>query len=221
MSAPRTSGVPLVVAPRDAFPDVVEGPGGPLDRWRPGDEVVLSRLVAQSVEHLKVFMAFAWDEPITLEARRALLESWDGSWRRGATAHYKVPDGAGAPCGLISLLHDMVPQEVAVGYWIVPSEEGRGRVTRAAALLVAEAFGRDEVDTVVITHDAANERSAAIPRRLGFARRRAETHGPWAGGGAFVTVRWEASRPWRPLELGYSAAKTPTGHETPVPPMPQ
>lgn len=210
---------------RTALPDVVVAGGFRLERWRPGDEAVLSALVAESIEHLKRFMAFAWDEPISLEARRDLLEGWDAEWRRHTMGVYKLPDDGGAPCGVISLNRSSAPQELSVGYWLVPRELGRGRVTRAAARLTTEALKHDEVETVVITHDAANERSAGIPRRLGFARRGAETRAAWAGGGPFVTVRWEAGRSWRPPaglgEAPYSDARTPTGHETPVPPSPQ
>jgi RimJ/RimL family protein N-acetyltransferase len=208
---------------RVALPDVVRGAGAPLERWRPGDEGALSALVAASVAHLKPFMAFAWAEPIDLAARRALLVSWDDEWRRGTLAHYRLTDDEGAPCGVISLTRSTAPQDLSIGYWLAPWEVGRGRVTPAAALLTAVALTHAEVDVVVITHDAANERSAAVPRRLGFARRRAETHDAWAGGGPFVTVRWEAGRSWRAPgpTVRYSAAKTPTGQDTPVPPSPQ
>ena len=186
------------VALHRPLPDVLDDGVTRLERWRPGDEEVLSALVEASLEHLRGFMAFARDEPVALEVRRRMLDAWDAEWRRGAMATYKVPDERGAPCGSIGLHRMAVPQELHVGYWVAPWEEGRGRITRAATLLCVEALSHDEVDTVVITHDARNERSAAVPRRLGFARRRAETRDPEAGGSSGVTVRWEAHRGWSP-----------------------
>lgn len=224
MSAPdEAERGPVTVPLHVPLPDVVEGPGGPLHRWRPGDEVVLSELVAASVAHLKSVMAFAWEEPIDLAARRALLASWDEEWRRGTLGPYKVPDDGGAPCGVISLNRGGAPQELSIGYWIAPTEEGRGRVTQAASLLTAEALAHDEVDTVVIAHDAANKRSAAVPRRLGFARRGAVTRGAWAGGGPFVSVRWEADRSWHPpaRHASASAPDPSRSHERTVPPRTQ
>jgi RimJ/RimL family protein N-acetyltransferase len=189
---------PVDVPLRVGLPDVVTGPEGTLERWRPGDKAVLHDLVARSVEHLREYMTFARDEPVTLAARREFLDAWDASWRANTIGPYQLRDDEGAACGVISLNRGPVPQEISIGYWIAPWEEGRGRVTRAASLLTAEALAHDEVDTVVITHDAANTRSAAVPSRLGFRRKRAESRDPSHGGHSFVTVRWEADRTWRP-----------------------
>ena len=57
---------------------------------------------------------------------------------------------------------------VEIGYWIRTRFEGRGFVTEAAALLAAFAFDTLQAQRVRIRCDAANARSAAVPRRLGF-----------------------------------------------------
>lgn len=57
-----------------------------------------------------------------------------------------------------------------IGYWLRASAAGAGYMTEAVAAqcaFVAERFGAKRIS---ITCDAANERSAAIPRRLGFAQ---------------------------------------------------
>ncbi len=55
-----------------------------------------------------------------------------------------------------------------LGYWLATEYLGRGYATRATAMLVRAAFEDMGTRLVRIVHDAANERSARIPRRLGF-----------------------------------------------------
>jgi RimJ/RimL family protein N-acetyltransferase len=203
----------------EPFPERLVATACVLQRWRPGDESVLSELVALSREHLAPFMDFAREEPGPPEVHRALLERWDDDWRAGHGVSYQVLDGDGAPCGVVSIHAEHVPNVLHVGYWLAPWALGAGRVSSAVAALAATGLARPGVDTVVIRHDAANERSAAVPRRLGFRRRRAETRDPRLPGSSGVTVQWEADRTWRPPEA-YSA-KMPTGQDTPVPPSPQ
>jgi RimJ/RimL family protein N-acetyltransferase len=54
-----------------------------------------------------------------------------------------------------------------IGYWLHAAYTGRGLATRAAAMLVAEAW-RVGAAYVMIRHDEANVRSRAVPERLGF-----------------------------------------------------
>jgi RimJ/RimL family protein N-acetyltransferase len=203
----------------EPFPERIETATCVLQRWQPGDEVVLTELVALSREHLAPFMDFAREEPGPPEVHRALLEAWDADWRAGRGASYQVLDGDGEPCGVVSIHADQVPNVLHVGYWLAPWALGGGRVTSAVAALAAIGLAHPGVDTVVIRHDADNDRSRAVPRRLGFRRRRAETRDPRLPGDSGVTVQWEADRSWQ-LPAGYSA-KMPTGQDTPVPPSPQ
>jgi ribosomal-protein-serine acetyltransferase len=55
-----------------------------------------------------------------------------------------------------------------IGYWVRASATGHGYVTEAAHLLTEFAFDKLEANRVMIRCDERNERSAAIPRRLGF-----------------------------------------------------
>jgi ribosomal-protein-serine acetyltransferase len=56
----------------------------------------------------------------------------------------------------------------SIGYWIAEPAQGRGIVTRAVAHLVDHAFGVWKLNRVEIHAAPDNERSQAIPRRLGF-----------------------------------------------------
>lgn len=55
-----------------------------------------------------------------------------------------------------------------IGYWLKKSAEGRGLVTEAVTLLTALAFDRLSANRVEIRCDPRNERSARVPRGLGF-----------------------------------------------------
>jgi ribosomal-protein-serine acetyltransferase len=202
----RRAAAPL----RTPLPDVLVGDDGTTyERWRPGDEAVLDALVTASVEHLVEFMAFAAEEPMPLDERRALLAAWDAEWRRHALAPFKVPDDEGAPCGMATINRVPAAHEVHLGYWLAPWAVGRGRMTAAARCLATEAFRHDEVETVVVTHDLANVRSAGVPRRLGFLRTAAYSRDPLDGGRSGVTVRWEAGRAWSSMDAGVTRSAGP------------
>lgn len=58
---------------------------------------------------------------------------------------------------------------VELGYWLRFDETGRGIVTEAASAVLAVAAAIPQFSRVEIRCDERNERSGAVPRRLGFA----------------------------------------------------
>ena len=56
-----------------------------------------------------------------------------------------------------------------IGYWLRQSEEGKGYMTETVTLLCRLCFETLNAQRVEIQTDTRNMRSAAIPRRLGFA----------------------------------------------------
>jgi ribosomal-protein-serine acetyltransferase len=56
----------------------------------------------------------------------------------------------------------------SIGYWITEEAQGRGTVTRAVAALSDHAFRVWNLNRIEIHAAVDNERSRAIPRRLGF-----------------------------------------------------
>lgn len=56
----------------------------------------------------------------------------------------------------------------SIGYWIAERQQGTGTVTRAAAALVDHAFGVWKLNRLEIRAGVENDRSRAIPERLGF-----------------------------------------------------
>lgn len=58
--------------------------------------------------------------------------------------------------------------EAEIGYWLIESEQARGLVTRSAAALLDHGFNDLGLQRVTIRVEPGNERSLAVPRRLGF-----------------------------------------------------
>jgi ribosomal-protein-serine acetyltransferase len=55
-----------------------------------------------------------------------------------------------------------------VGYWLAAEYQGRGIMTAACRSLIDYAFGKMDLNRIVITCATENKSSRAIPQRLGF-----------------------------------------------------
>lgn len=109
-----------------------------------------------------------WAQDYDLAAARAFLATAERGWEERTDQMYAlvVPDGTVVgSCGLHARLG---PGRLEVGYWVRSSHTGRGFASLAAAGLTAEALRLEDVGQVEIHCDRANQRSAMIPRRLGF-----------------------------------------------------
>jgi ribosomal-protein-serine acetyltransferase len=59
-------------------------------------------------------------------------------------------------------------RSTSIGYWLAAGEQGRGTMTNAVRVMVDHAFRSMGLNRVVITAAVHNDRSRAIPQRLGF-----------------------------------------------------
>lgn len=123
------------------------------------DAAALHEAVVESIEHLRPWMPWVADEPISLEQRV--------EWIRTATDVLGIfADGR---CVGGTGLHDRVaPSGREIGYWVRSDSTGRGVATAAVRLVVERAFTLPGIDHVEIHHDKANAASARIPAKLGF-----------------------------------------------------
>ena len=137
-----------------------------LRRWRETDATALHQIVQESLEHLRPWMAWVADG-YSPAAAADFVASTAADWARGTAYNYAIYV-QGRLAGAASLMARIGPDGLEIGYWLHPSYLGRGVATRAAGLLAEEAF-RVGMKRVEIVTDVANFRSAAIPRRLGFA----------------------------------------------------
>jgi len=72
-------------------------------------------------------------------------------------------------CGAISLHRiDKKHRNTSIGYWLDQAHEGRGIMTRACRAIVTEGFRNYGLHRIEIRCATGNDRSSAIPRRLGF-----------------------------------------------------
>jgi ribosomal-protein-serine acetyltransferase len=63
---------------------------------------------------------------------------------------------------------DWANRSTSIGYWIAEAAQGQGTATRAVRALVDHAFAAWELNRVEIRAGLDNERSRALPARLGF-----------------------------------------------------
>lgn len=149
------------------LPSRIEGEHLLLRHWKAADVEALDEVIRRNLDHLRPWMPWVAEEPLTLADRRALIDTWAAQWSAGGDSVYGVFVGeviAGG-CGL----HRRIgPHALELGYWTSVDHLGKGVASRAARLLTTAALQVPGISSVEIHHDKANLRSAAVPRRLGY-----------------------------------------------------
>jgi len=142
------------------------------------------------LEHLRPFMPWA-QEPVTVEGQTAWWRSTlEGGEDGPRDLPYGIFDADGRIIGGTGFHLRGGPGVVEIGYWLASDVTGRGLMTRVAGALVDAARRVDGVRRVEIKCDVANERSAAVPKRLGFRIVREETREPIAASETGQDVVW-------------------------------
>lgn len=72
---------------------------------------------------------------------------------------------------------DRINDKIEIGYWLVEKMTGRGIATAATRKMVNLAFRNMEMNRIQIRCGVGNEKSSAIPRRLGFTFEGVERNG--------------------------------------------
>lgn len=137
--------------------------------WQPEDAPLLKEAIDSSLPELQRWVPWAMHEPTPVDALAARLATMRNKFVNGDDWPFGIFDQAETRVLGGTGLHPRMGSDVLeIGYWIRTSETGRGYATEAAEALCAEAFACTGIARVEIHCDAANQRSAAIPRRLGF-----------------------------------------------------
>jgi RimJ/RimL family protein N-acetyltransferase len=150
--------------------------------WHPGDALLLSTAIAQSLEHLKVWLPWARAEPKDLHQRVDWLRQCRGEFDLDQNFNYGIFNlGETQVLGAVGLHPGESDDALEIGYWIHAHHVNQGLATEAAAALTKVAFEVNQVSRVQIDCDATNFKSAAVPRKLGFIheatlRQRVENH---------------------------------------------
>lgn len=155
-----------------------------LRRYLPDDAAELAAVASSCIDHLAPWMVWATPDGVTVEAMWRFIAETTERAADGSEAVYAIAASGDDASGLIGGcgLHDRgAPRTVEIGYWLHPAVTGRGLMTRIVASLTDLALTMDDIDAVCIVCDEANERSAAIPHRLGFTLDRiVDSHRPQA-----------------------------------------
>jgi len=140
--------------------------------YEPDDAEALRVICADNREHLLRWLPWAEADPQTNEEKLELILSFRSLYDSGANSvmgifHKDTGELIGGtglhPCGK---LDQLVTREC--GYWIAANHSGHGYVTEAVNALTVVAFELLRLKTVVIRCEEGNDRSRAIPERLGY-----------------------------------------------------
>jgi len=137
--------------------------------WDPRDAPLLDAAISSSLNHLKPWMAWAHEEPKSLEDRIDLLRSFRGKFDLGQDYVFGILNGNESEVVGGTGFHTRQGKHILeIGYWIRADLVRKGFATESTAALVRIAFEIAKVPRVEIRCDPKNEPSAAIPRKLGF-----------------------------------------------------
>jgi ribosomal-protein-serine acetyltransferase len=151
------------------LPDpVAAGPDGlVLRRWRPSDAEALTEAIVQSIDHLRPFMAWIAEEPLSPTRRRRMILEWERDFAAGGDAFIGVFRD-GRVVGSCGLHRRIGPDGLEIGYWIHSDHTRQGLATQVATALTGAALALPGITHVEIHHDEANQASAGVSRKLGF-----------------------------------------------------
>lgn len=165
-----------------------------LRRYETADAEQLAAVVTANIGHLKRYMEWTKHEPQTVEQRRAWIADVARQFDEGEDYTLGIFLANGRFVGGTGFHVRTDPDRLEIGYWIDQDHEGKGFVTEAAAALTRVALEFAGADLVGVEHAPSNERSAAIPRRLGFEQAAALERLCTDSGESVPSVSWRASR---------------------------
>lgn len=155
------------------------------------DAEAMDATMAVNHVRLREWMAWAWDEPQSLETRRNLLTYFRARFDAGEDFTMGMFDrSTGALLGGTGLHPRGEPGLLEVGYWLAADAEGRGLIREVTAALTQVAFDVAHADRVQICCDPANGRSRAVPQALGYSRVGVRSEPAGASNGRDLTEVW-------------------------------
>lgn len=137
--------------------------------WEPADAPMLKNAIQASLDHLRPWMPWAHNHPEDLQATIERLRRWRSQFDQDEDYVYGVfnPDES-AVLGSTGLHTRVGKHAREIGYWIHASHINQGLATEVSAALTKVAFAVDKVQRIEIHCNPRNDRSAAVPRKLGF-----------------------------------------------------
>ncbi|MDQ3822574.1 MAG: GNAT family N-acetyltransferase [Actinomycetota bacterium] len=137
--------------------------------WDPRDAPLLKEAIDESLDHLRPWMAWADDEPQTLEEKVRLLRRFRGAFDLGENFVYGIfSRDESEVVGGIGLHPRAGEDAFEIGYWIRASRARQGLAGEAVAALSRAGFEVAGAERIEINVDPENTASLGVPRKLGF-----------------------------------------------------
>jgi RimJ/RimL family protein N-acetyltransferase len=137
--------------------------------YDPRDAPLLKDAVDASIEHLRPWMPWIRFEPQTVEQKVDLLRSFRGQFDLGQDFIYGVFGRDESRLLGGTGLHTRAGDGAfEIGYWVHVDEIGQGLATELSAVLTRVGFELGKAERIEIKIEPSNERSLAIPRKLGY-----------------------------------------------------
>jgi len=136
---------------------------------KPGDGKVVHKAITASITELKPWLPFAQKEQTEADVELNIRESHIAFLKREDLRLLVFLKDTGefiASSGLHRVNWEVPKFEI--GYWIDTRHSGNGYMTEAVEGIVRFAFDQLHAKRLEIRCDTRNERSKAIPERLGF-----------------------------------------------------
>ncbi len=137
--------------------------------WRAGDGPALYEATQESLEHIAPWLPWGpvHDSP---ESSEKFVRRWSARWDLREDLPMGIWNKSSGRflggCGLHRIDWDV--RSFEIGYWVRVSQTGHGYITEAVRLLTTLCFDSLNANRVFIRVVVENERSKAIPKRLGF-----------------------------------------------------
>lgn len=137
--------------------------------WQPADAPRLEDAVNSSLDHLRPWLPWAHAHPEPLDAAVQRLRGFRAQFDTDQDYIYGIftPDETEVIGG--TGLHPRVGERaLEIGYWMSARHAGQGCATESSAALTRVGFEVHGLERIEIRCDPRNERSASIPRKLGY-----------------------------------------------------
>jgi RimJ/RimL family protein N-acetyltransferase len=137
--------------------------------YEPRDAPLLKEAIDLSVEHLRPWMPWIRFEPQTIAEKVDLLRSFRGQFDLGQNFAYGIFNREETKQLGGSGLHPRGGDgALEIGYWVAADAIGQGIATEQTAVLTRAGFEVCGLERIDIQVEPDNERSLAIPPKLGF-----------------------------------------------------
>jgi RimJ/RimL family protein N-acetyltransferase len=137
--------------------------------YEPEDAPLLKAAVDSSIEHLLPWMPWARFEPQSVAEKVQLLRMFRGQFDLDQNYIYGIFSADETQQLGGTGLHPRANEgSLEIGYWVAAGATGQGIATEVTAVLTRVGFELAALDRIDIQVEPTNDRSLAIPRKLGF-----------------------------------------------------